>query len=254
MYPGHVRHLPIDRSTLLTEEVPFELAENLAAYRSNKAVAEYSFYRLFPQEDYLFRKYYRAGESVLDLACGLGRTTLLLYEMGLTVRGVDCSDVFIQVAKRRLPYLDLRLGSYDHIDEPDASYSHVLISFNGIDYAFPESQRTAALRECARVLKPGGTLIFSSHNLKSLHLFSPYDRERLGWKLRNSIRAFKDWDYVIENDVHTYYASPALVVRQTEEAGLRLLERKGFSKIKFDRLDIYFSPYIHYVFQKPPVD
>lgn len=238
----------------MTEEVPSELAENLAAYRSSKAVAEYSFYRLFPEEDFLFRKYYKAGESVLDLACGLGRTTLLLYEMGLTVRGVDRSDVFIQVAKRRLPYLDLRPGSYDHIEEPDDSYSHVLISFNGIDYAFPDSQRIAALRECARVLKPGGTLIFSAHNLKSLHWFSPYDRSRLGWKLRNCFRAFKDWDYVIENCVHTYYASPAFVVRQTEELGLRLLEKKGFSKIGIQQMDIYFSPYIHYVFQKPQVD
>jgi SAM-dependent methyltransferase len=235
----------------LTEEVPSELAENLAAYRSSKAVAEYSFYRLFPEEDYLFHKYYKIGESVLDLACGLGRTTLLLYEMGLTVRGIDRSDVFIQIAKRRLPYLDLHLGSYDRIEEPNASYSHVLISFNGIDYAFPDSQRIAALRECARVLKPGGTLIFSSHNLKSLHLFSPYDRDRLGWKLRNCLRAFKDWDYVIENGVHAYYASPDFVVRQTEEVGLRLLEKKGFSKIEIERLDMFFSPYIHYVFNKP---
>jgi hypothetical protein len=44
------------------------------------------------------------------------------------------------------------------------------------------------------------------------------------------------------------------VVRKTEEVGLKLLEKKGFSKIGFERLDIYFSPYIHYVFQKPQVD
>lgn len=236
----------------MTEEVSSELTENLAAYRSSEAVAEYSVYRLLPEEDYLFRKYYRPGESVLDLACGMGRTTLLLHEMGLTVRGIDRSDVFIRIAKRRFPYLDLRLGSYDRIEEPDASFSHVLISFNGLDCAFPVSQRISALRECARVLRPGGTLIFSSHNVKSLHWFSPYDRSRLGWKLRNGIRGFKDWDYILERGVHLHYASADLVVQQTEKAGLELLEKKGFSRIGFGRLDMYFSPYIHYVFEKPP--
>ncbi|MGB7547415.1 MAG: class I SAM-dependent methyltransferase [Terracidiphilus sp.] len=235
----------------MSEEIPLELAENLAAFRSAQAVADLSIYRLFAEEEYLFPKYYKAGESVLDLACGLGRTTLMLHEMGLEVRGVDRSEVFIEIAKRRLPYLDLQVGSYDRIEEPDSSFSHVLISFNGIDYAFPAAQRVTALRECARVLKPGGTFIYSSHNLKSLHWFSPYYRGRLRWKLRNCARAFKEWDYILEDGVHAFYATPDFVVRQTEELGLKLLETKGFSDCGVERLDRYFSPYVHYVFTKP---
>jgi len=235
----------------LSEQVPWQLAENLQVFKTPSAVDEYSVYRLDPEEKYLFAKYYKPGDRILDLACGLGRTTLLLYEMGLSVRGLDASEVFINTAKRRLPYLDLRVGSYDRIEEADSAFSHVLISFNGIDYAFPESQRVAALRECARVLKPGGTLIYSSHNIKSLHFFSPRYRYRVLWKVRNSLRAFKQRTYVLEAGLHTLYTSREFVIKQTEMVGLKFLEMVWFRMFGNGRIDSYFSPYIHYVFIKP---
>jgi ubiquinone/menaquinone biosynthesis C-methylase UbiE len=243
--------MPEETTSAAENTLPAELAANMAAYSSNAAVAEFSVYRLLPEEEYILPRYYRAGESLLDLACGVGRTTLLLHEMGMKVRGVDLSEVFIQTAKRRLPYLDLHVGSYDEIHEADTSWDHVAISFNGIDYAFPQAQREKALRECVRVLKPGGTLIFSSHNLKSLHWFSPYYRSQLKWKLRNCLKAFKEWDYVLEGNAYTFYSSRQYVTRQAEALGLELEEMRGFAKFKSAKLDHYFSPYILYVFRKP---
>ena len=219
----------------MTEERPAELARNLAAFSTSQAVADLSVYRLYEEEEYLFPKYYKTGENVLDLACGLGRTTLMLHEMGLSVRGVDRSEVLIDIAKRRFPYLDLQTGSYDEIHETDSSFSHVLISFNGIDYAFPVSQRVQALKECVRVLKPGGTFIFSSHNLKSMHWYSPYYRDRLPWKLRSTLTAFKKWAYILEDGVYAFYASPEFVLDQTEALGLELMEMRGFSKLRNKR-------------------
>jgi ubiquinone/menaquinone biosynthesis C-methylase UbiE len=240
-----------DRGATLPQESTPELAATLAHYRTAEAVADYSVYRFYPGEHYLYSKYYKAGENVLDLACGLGRTTLLLHEMGLAVRGVDISEIFVEIAKRRLPYLDLRIGSYSNIDEADSSFAHVLISHNGIDCAFPETQRVQALRECARVLKPGGTLIYSSHNLKSLHWFSPYYRDRLKWKLSNTLQAFREKAYILEETEYIFYSTPEYVIRQTEAAGLRLLEMKGFGRFGSKGIDAYFSPYLHYVFEKP---
>ena len=234
----------------MSEQIPLELAENLQAFKTSAAIDEYSVYLLYPEEKRLFAKYYKPGDRILDLACGLGRTTLLLHEMGLTVRGVDASEVFIKTARRRLPYLDLRVGSYDRIDEPPAAFSHVLISSNGIDYAFPESQRVATLGECARVLKPGGTLIYSSHKIKSLHFFSPRYRARLGWKFRNSLKAFHECAYVGDTGLYSFYAAREFVIRQTESRGLKFLDMVWLRMIGNERVDRYFSPYIHYVFQK----
>jgi SAM-dependent methyltransferase len=240
------------RGASLTQEISPELAENLEHFRTASAIAEYSYYALFPEEEYFFSNYYKAGESVLDLGCGMGRTTLLLYEAGLTVRGVDRSEVFIETAKRRFPYLDLRTGSFDRIEEADSSFCHVLVSFNSLDYAFPESQRIAALQECVRVLKPGGTLIFSSHNAGSLHWYSPHYLRKPLWKLRNAFRGFRRGTYVFEDGLHTYFASAELVIRQTEALGVKFLEMNSasFRRIGVESLDRYFAPYIHYAFRR----
>jgi ubiquinone/menaquinone biosynthesis C-methylase UbiE len=235
----------------MSETIPVELKLNLEAYRTASAVAAYSNYHLLDEEAHLFAKYYQAGESVLDLACGMGRTTLLLHEMGMRVKGVDQSELFIETARRRLPYLDLCVGSFDRIEERNDSYSHILISFNSIDLAFPESQRLETLRECVRILKPGGTFIFSSHNLKSLHLFSPCSILHPIWKLRQAPKAFGQRRYVVEDGMHVFYATRKFVIDQAEACGLKFLESVSFHKIRNISTGLYFSPYIHYAFQKP---
>jgi Methylase involved in ubiquinone/menaquinone biosynthesis len=237
----------------MPESIPHELAENLAYYRSSQAIDSLSIYRFYDDEEHLIKTYFKPGTKVLDLACGMGRTTLPLYEMGYAVRGIDRSEILIEIAQRRLPYLDLKVGSFDKIEEPDASYPNILISHNGIDYAFPLEQRLQALKECVRVLTPNGILFYSSHNLKSMHLLSPYYRDRKLWKIGNCLKAFKEWTYLNEQGLHTFYATHQHVIKQSEYAGLRLLEMRWFSKFGIERLDRYFSPYIQYVFTKPNV-
>jgi ubiquinone/menaquinone biosynthesis C-methylase UbiE len=226
---------------------------NIDAYRSSEALERYTSYHLFPIEKYLFQKYYHKGDRILDHACGSGRTTIRLHELGYRPKGIDQSDVLIAAAKIRFPHLSWEQGSYADIREPDASFDHVLISHNGIDYAYPEEERVRAVRECWRVLKDHGTLILSSHNIKSLHV-SPYyflHWRRIPWKIMNSLKAFKDADYVFDLGAWTFFGRPDYVVRQVEREGFRLKEVIGFRMSHNHVFNVYCSPYIHYVFEKP---
>ncbi len=225
---------------------------NVQSYRTAEAVEKLSSYRLHPVERYLFDRYYRPGDSVLDLACGAGRTTLRLHERDVRVVGLDISDVLVATAQRRFPYLDVRVGSYVTTGLAADSFDHVLISHNGIDYAHPVAERVRALRETWRVLHPGGTLIFSSHNIRSL-LASPYhliEVRRLAWWLRNWHNGFRSHAYIHDLEQHTFYGEPRYTIRQARDAGFELIEIVGFRLSRGLFPNTLMSPYIHYVFRK----
>ena len=84
-------------------------------------------------------------------------------------------------------------------------------------------------------------------------MYSPYYLLRPFWKLRNTLKAFANGEYVYEGGLHRYFASPDFVVRQTEALGMRLLEMNSsaFHRFGIKSADSYFAPYIHYVFTKP---
>lgn len=220
-------------------------------YSTPPAIEECCVYRLDPEEKYLIGKYFHPGGNVLDLACGLGRTTLCLHEQGYSVTGVDSSALLIETARRRFPYLDFRLGSFARLDVPDACFAQVLLSSNALDLAETMEEREAALRECARVLKPGGVLLYSCHNLKALHFFSPRYWTRPRWKLPRIFQAFDSSARITEGELVGIYLSPEKAIEQTVRVGFVFLESIGHG-MRRRRLSRRYSAYaIHYAFRKP---
>jgi len=225
--------------------------ENIEAYMTDDALEKYSNYALFPNERLLFDKYFRKGSSVLDLACGAGRTTLRLYELGYKVKGVDLSTKLIKAACQRFEYINFEIGDYSDIKEDDTSFDNILISHNGLDHAYPETVRIKAISECFRVLRPGGYLIFSGHNIKSLYL-SPYYylKQRKLWFLKNTWQAYKKREYLYDLNSWMFYCSPSYCKQQVISAGFKFIDMVGFRGSRNDLFNKFISPYNHFVFQK----
>lgn len=96
------------------------------------------------------------GKRVLDLACGAGRTTYFLHNMGASVVGVDLAANLIEAARARYPGIEFRVGDMAELDFEDQSFNFVLISFNSLDCLYPKQTRLRALRQVCRVTPTRG--------------------------------------------------------------------------------------------------
>jgi len=200
---------------------------NLQTYSDFRAVEVYSYKKhLFPEEEKIFNKYLKKGNSILDLGCGTGRTTHYLHKKGLKVKGIDISKAMIEGANKINPEIEFEVGDARKLDISSETFDNVLFSFNGLDYLHPEKSRLQALNEVHRILKNEGLFIFSSHN--RLWLYKPTFR-------RLTKIYHRKGPYYIEKTEYgyliTYSITPWKQKKQLEEYGFKLLERHGgFSK------------------------
>lgn len=100
----------------------------------------------------------RAGDRVLDVACGTG--VLARAAAGRTgapgaVVGLDVNEGMLAVAAREAPGIDWRVGRAENLPFDDASFDAVVSQFGLMFF----EDRRAAIREMARVLRPGGRLV-----------------------------------------------------------------------------------------------
>ncbi len=163
--------------TFLAEKEP----ANLRTYGIPQVASYYAALNyLTPCEKLLFRSYIKPEMNVLDLGVGGGRTTAYLSSIASRYVGIDYSEAMLQACKKKFPHLDFRLADASDLSSfEDESFDAIVFSFNGIDSVIPNEKRLRCLRECWRVLRAEGVLIFSAHNPRSLLVRVAWDRGRL---------------------------------------------------------------------------
>jgi SAM-dependent methyltransferase len=171
------------------------LERNKTIYERRSIVSQYvTATDLTSTEERLLARYRAniAGGRVLDLGVGGGRTTPYLTGLATSYIGVDFSTAMVAACRQRYPRLEFRQGDARDLSAfPEDHFDFVLFSFNGIDYV-GHDDRARVLKQVARVLRPGGIFVFSSHNLKAVpratFLHETF-RVGLSWKPVNSAKA-----------------------------------------------------------------
>ncbi len=152
---------------------------------------------------------YARGHRVLELGCGTGRILSRVAPVAREAIGVDLSPHMAEHARAR--GLDVRVGSVCDLpfedDRFDLTYSFkVLAHVLEID---------AAMREAARVTRPGGHLL--------LELYNP-------WSLRYLAKAIAGPSRVTEHrteaDVYTRWDAPP-AIRKMLPPNLELIDYRG---------------------------
>jgi SAM-dependent methyltransferase len=108
-----------------------------------------------------------SGARLLDVPCGQGRHAHLLAEAGFDVDGLDYSADLLAVAKRRGTGPRLRYTRGDMRAMPakwTGRFDAVLNLFTSFGFFIDPAEDRAVIAEFARVLAPGGTLIWHGGN------------------------------------------------------------------------------------------
>ena len=105
------------------------------------------------------------GQRLLEVGCGIGTDLVRFAKGGARVTGVDLAQTAIDLARKNFEVNgvaaeELRVADGEALPYPDASFD-VVYGHGVIQYTASPAR---LIRECHRVLRPGGAAIFMVYN------------------------------------------------------------------------------------------
>lgn len=118
-----------------------------------------------PRQELLFRHYSlvsalldKRDSKVLEVGCGLGALTQMLWAAGFRVTGLDASATAVNRANQLRPEVDFVVGDVRLWAPPDSQpYDAVLLM--EVLHRLDRSDQLQALRNVEKMLRPGGKVI-----------------------------------------------------------------------------------------------
>jgi SAM-dependent methyltransferase len=228
------------------------------------------------------------GQPVLDIGVGAGRTTWFLRLLSAQYTGVDFAESMVAKCRENFPGYDIRVGDARTMPEfDDGTFALTFFSNNGLD-AVDHGDRARALGEMARVTRPGGHVVYSTHNRyggsfdeKPWQLHRPYEpwspsvrsalsmllhapsrlaalRTRYGHyrRTRSQLVAHDEWAMgplrAHDFQLVTHFVSVAGIVDELRAAGLDLVGIYSMEGTQIDATDrSTHTHYFHVIARKP---
>jgi SAM-dependent methyltransferase len=163
----------------------------------------------------------RPNDLLVDLGCGRGGTGLWLARaFSARLVGLDFSPVAIELASARAAHFvpegqaSFQVGSFEQTGLPDACADGV-VSMDALPFT---EDRDAALRELARILRPGARAVFTA--VERLPGHPRYDANDPTWRDRVS-SAGLEFEYELERPEEPFLWLRLYELWEQHEAELR---------------------------------
>ncbi len=209
-------------TTRLTQSEVYEYWNRQAHEHGQSPAASWSDHRVIEMEIAEISKHLCDGDRVLDVGCANGYSSVQFASAHrINLRGLDYIPKMIEEARGRLAGMkdtlagsvEFDVGDITQLNEPANSYDKVVVVRVLINLGHWERQLTG-LRECFRVLRPGGLLLLSEATLQ-------------GWSRLNALRAEWGLDDIPMPPFNQYLDQDQVVAAARNEA--ELLEISNFA-------------------------
>ena len=159
-----------------------------------------------------------AGLDAVELGCGTAYFSAWLARAGARPVGVDLSERQLETARALQAEHGLEFplvhASAEDVPLPDASFDLALSEYGASIWCDPELW----LREAARLLRPGGRLVFLTNSVLVM-LCTPLSGEAAGERLHRPLFGMKRFEWPDEEGIEFHLPHGEM---------LRLLRRVGF--------------------------